>query len=576
MTTSRIRINQEASDSGSKEVIELSGIGKKFPLAETRQAGTREGQSELWALKGVSLKIGQGEIFGVIGRNGAGKTTLLNILAGTISASVGTINTRGRIAGLFNLGVGFQDELSGKENIFLNGTILGATHKELAERIDSIIEFSELGEFIHQPLGAYSQGMRLRLGFSIIVNLDFDILVIDEVLAVGDALFQDKCFRRIAEFRRAGKTLVVASQDMDLMARLCNRGALLDHGRLLFIGNVSEGIARYRQLLNTEKFFVGPQNIPKDLVRKTKRWTEDISGWGNRRGTQDASIESVKFIDRLGRVCRKIKSGQPLKVRVDFNVNEGINNPHFGIAVFRPDGVYCYGPNTKFDNQSFSYLGPGDYSFFLNYKNFFLAPGLYKVSVAIWDENETIPYDYHDGCYDLQIDGSRESGELISMPYRNNQFTFLQINKPPLILQPKEGLAKTGIVGSLILSNSRGEQKNSFFTGESVKFTFDLKETANIYGKGRFLWCGIYRDDGIYCQGVVAPIRKSRDLSMTFPEFLLLPGGYKISYGIWGCKRKDFVAFYPNANQFDMVFRQEDHGTIYLNHSWKLKRRAIK
>lgn len=575
MTTSHIRI-KEAADSGSKEVVELCEIGKKFPLAETRQAGIRGGRSELWALKGVSFKIDQGQIFGVIGRNGAGKTTLLNILAQTISASEGTINTRGRVAGLFNLGVGFQDELSGKENIFLNGTILGATHKELEERIDSIIEFSELGEFIHQPLGAYSQGMRLRLGFSIIVNLDFDILVIDEVLAVGDALFRDKCFRRIVEFRRAGKTLVVTSQDMDLMARLCDRGALLDHGRLLFIGNVSEGIARYRQLLNTEKFFVGPQNIQKDLIRKTKRWVEDISGWGNRTGTQDAAIESVKFLDRFGRVCRKIKSGQPLKARVDFNVHEGIKNPHFGIAVFRPDGVYCYGPNTKFDNHSFSYLGPGHYSFVLNYKNFFLGPGLYKVSVAIWDENETIPYDYHDGCYDLQIDGCRESGELISMPYRNHQFNFLQIFKPPLILEPRGVPAKSASGGSLTLWNSRGEEKNSFSTGESVKFLFDLKEDANKYREGYFLWCGIYRDDGIYCQGIVAPIRKSRDLSITFPEFLLLPGGYKISYGIWGGTGKDFVAFYPDANLFDMVFRQEDHGTIYLNHSWKLKRRAKK
>lgn len=172
--------------------VELIAIGKKYPLVSSPES--QKDWGDFWALKDTNLKIEAGQTIGIIGRNGAGKTTLLNIIAGVLAPSAGSISVKGRVVALFNLGCGFQDELSGKENIFLNGAVLGASRRELNEKLDSIIEFSELGDFVNMPLGSYSQGMRLRLGFSIAANLEFDILIIDEVLAVGDALFQHKCF----------------------------------------------------------------------------------------------------------------------------------------------------------------------------------------------------------------------------------------------------------------------------------------------------------------------------------------------------------------------------------------------
>ncbi|KPK97716.1 MAG: hypothetical protein AMJ95_07375 [Omnitrophica WOR_2 bacterium SM23_72] len=234
-------------------VMQLCSVGKKYPFTKQQFSVLKD----FWALKDVSLDVYQGEIVGIIGRNGAGKTTLLNIMAKVLFPTEGEVFSNGRVLGLFNLGVGFQDELTGRGNIFLNGSLLGATKKEIEDKLNSIVEFSELGDFINMPLGTYSQGMRLRLGFSIVVNLKFDILVIDEVLAVGDVLFQNKCFERLMDFKREGKTLVITNQSLDLMERLCDRVILLDHGKTLFQGNVVEAINRYRLLLNTEKFFVG-------------------------------------------------------------------------------------------------------------------------------------------------------------------------------------------------------------------------------------------------------------------------------------------------------------------------------
>ena len=204
MITSPTEIKRPNTAQGT---VELSGVGKKYP-AQGKLA-------DFWALRDVSLTVSGGEVIGIIGRNGAGKTTLLNIIAGILSATEGKAALGGRALGVFNLGVGFQDELIGSENVFLNAAILGADKPEIEAKFGAIVDFSELGDFIKMPLGTYSQGMRLRLAFSIVANLEFDILVIDEVLAVGDALFQNKCFERLMDFRRAGKTLIITTQSME-------------------------------------------------------------------------------------------------------------------------------------------------------------------------------------------------------------------------------------------------------------------------------------------------------------------------------------------------------------------------
>ena len=439
------------------KALELVSVGKKYALA-AGQISKKVVGGDFWALKDVSLDVFCGKILGLVGRNGAGKTTLLNIISGVFEPTEGKIISRGRVLGLFNLGVGFQDEFTGRENIFLNGAVLGAARKELAEKLIDIIEFSELDAFIDMPLGTYSQGMRLRLGFSIIVNLDFDILVIDEVLTVGDVLFQNKCFARLVDFRRQGKTLVITTQNLDLIERFCDDLVLLEHGRLLFYGNASEGINKYKSILNTDKFFVGLLPKTNALVENTKKWSDDSAVWGQKLGAKEVAIELVEFFNKFGIKCRNVKSGQPLTIKVNYRAKEVVDAAHFGVAIFRNDGVYCYGPNTEFDSYQSLKLKPGRGWFKLNYQKLLLAPGEYRVSLAIWDKHEAVAFDYHIGYYKLIVGPGNHTGELLRVPFKisgNRFFNWLNINSLVLPLASiVDGAAKASFQNEEIAISS--------------------------------------------------------------------------------------------------------------------------
>jgi ABC-type polysaccharide/polyol phosphate transport system ATPase subunit len=556
------------------KAIQLETISKKYPLMKQMDKNIKINFEDFWALKDVSLDVYNGEILGIIGRNGAGKTTLLNIIAGVLSQTQGKICVNGKVLGLFNLGVGFQDELTGRENIFLNGAILGAPKSELEDKLSSIIEFSELGNFIDMPLGTYSQGMRLRLGFSIIVNLGFDILLIDEVLAVGDALFQSKCFERLMDFKRIGKTLVITNQSMDFIERLCDRVALLDHGQLLFQGNTVEGVNKYRTLLNTEKFFVGPIQKNTGLVENTKRWADDKSNWGNVLGTKEVIIKRVEFINRFGWECPKIRSGNRLKIKVHFTARNSVKDPHFGVAIFRNDGVYCYGPNTKFEEYKIPELKQGNSYFVLDYHKLLLAPGEYRVSVAIWDKFETLAFSYHEGYYKLTVIGNyNKTNELLNMPFKSFARNYKDFQRDSLdlsLLSDKwEKKIETGIlkIESVKLLNNLGEEKATFMTNEPVTLIINFSKLIN-GDKNFYLWVGIYRDDGVYCQGISQPLSRNSVFKVLFPRLPLLPGGYRLSVGIWDSSQQKFILCHHAVYPFRMVFNKADHGTIYLEHSW--------
>jgi ABC-type polysaccharide/polyol phosphate transport system ATPase subunit len=559
------------------KIVELRQVSKKYPYFKMVSKDTNANFDGFWALKDIALDINQGQILGIIGRNGAGKTTLLNIIAGALSHTSGEICIKGRILGLFNLGVGFQDELTGKENIFLNGALLGATKKELDNKLSSIIEFSELGDFINMPLGSYSQGMRLRMGFSIIANLDFDILVIDEVLAVGDALFQNKCFERLMDFKRAGKTLIITTQSMDLIERLCDRVVLLDHGHLLFDGNVIEGINKYRALLGKEKFFVGPSLEQELLVEDTKKWADDISNWGRQFGTKEVIIESVELIDRFGRRTDSIKTKAPLKVKVCFRARNKIKDIHFGVAIFRNDGVYCYGPNSAFDGYNISEVKPGKGWFTLSYKSLLLTPGEYRVSVAVWDKNETIAFDHHYGYYKLAVVGPKnKTEELLNLDFKFNLFrSFLFSRKktaPHLsLLDEKWGdiLNKGAAINSIKLLDRLGKEKGVFFTNESIRIDIELS-VEPLRKKANILWVGVYRVDKVYCQGFITEAKpKNNRISLFIYRFALLPGNYRLSAGIWDAEKEEFLSFSHGKYPFKMIFNKKDHGTVFLEHRWR-------
>lgn len=244
----------------SEPAVHFEGVGKQFTLRAGRQFKQvvlelpgrlmrgqlrSEGQSS-WALRDVSFSVARGESLGVIGRNGSGKSTTLGLIAGVIRPTEGRIATNGHICPLLELGAGFHFELTGRENIELNAVLLGMTRRQVRERAQSIIEFSELGDFIAEPLRVYSSGMLARLGFSVAVNLDPDILLVDEVLAVGDVQFQAKCLAKMEEFRSAGVTVIFVSHNLDEVERHCDRVALLENGQLREIGDPAEVIRHYK------------------------------------------------------------------------------------------------------------------------------------------------------------------------------------------------------------------------------------------------------------------------------------------------------------------------------------------
>lgn len=236
--------------------IEVSNISKQFVLRHTRSIkeavvwlskGRKGDLSEKFhALKNVSLDIEAGETVALLGLNGSGKSTLLKHISGVMLPDTGTVKTRGRVAGLIEVGAGFHPDLSGRDNVFLNGAILGMTEQQIKDKFDDIVEFSEIGQFIDTEVKFYSSGMYLRLAFSVAVHTDPEVFLIDEILAVGDEPFQRKCIDKIQELARDGKTLVVVSHDLDLVSRICRRGVLLKHGELIYDGPIESAVSMLR------------------------------------------------------------------------------------------------------------------------------------------------------------------------------------------------------------------------------------------------------------------------------------------------------------------------------------------
>lgn len=242
------------------QAIKVSGVSVKFQLPKQvirsvkeyiiyRLKGGRYDYEEFWALKNIDIESPTGKVVGVIGRNGAGKSTLLKVLAGVIKPIEGSVEINGRIAPLIELGAGFDPELTGRENTYLNGTILGCTNKEITSKFDEIVNFSELGEFIDAPLRTYSSGMIARLGFAIATDVDPDILIVDEILGVGDDAFQAKCRKRIENFRAKGVTILFVSHDLKQVAEMCDYVYWLDHGKVRVSGKPGKVIREYKQFM---------------------------------------------------------------------------------------------------------------------------------------------------------------------------------------------------------------------------------------------------------------------------------------------------------------------------------------
>ncbi|HEV2590893.1 MAG TPA: ABC transporter ATP-binding protein [Gaiellaceae bacterium] len=284
--------------------------------------------SDVWALRDVSLEIEPGAAVGLVGRNGSGKSTLLRIVSGIIKPTSGHIDVGGRVASLLELGAGFHPDFTGRENVYLNGSIHGLSRARVRELMDEIVAFAELEKFIDLPVRTYSSGMYMRLGFAVAAHIQSDVLLLDEVFAVGDEQFQRKCFGKVAEFKGRGGTIVFVSHDAQAVERLCDRAVLLRQGEVAFDGETREAIAEYRRLL-------GADQHPDEL-------TVGLSEWGS----GEARIESAELLDADGETRVQFAAGERATVRLVVSAQEGVTAPHVSLEV-RDEGGVVLGSATQ-------------------------------------------------------------------------------------------------------------------------------------------------------------------------------------------------------------------------------------
>jgi ABC-type polysaccharide/polyol phosphate transport system ATPase subunit len=419
------------------EVIKLRDVGKQYLISHEKEALIRyllprflriKHYEKFWALKDISLNIEEGETLAILGRNGAGKTTLLNILAGITLPTEGSVEIKGKVSALLTLGAGFHPELTGEENIYLNASILGLSIQQTRKRFERIVDFSELGDFINAPLKTYSSGMYMRLGFAIATNVDFDILLIDELLTVGDIYFQVKCLDKLKKFKELGKTIIITSQSLNLINELCNRAILLDKGKIIREGPAQQVTNFYQKLLgNNKDSFVIERTSSKCLSlleqkqskeRKSQEIKVSQNGWGSKSGTREVEIIEVKLINGKGNETNTFLTGEKMSVNVRYVVHKEVEDPHFGVAIFREDGTYCYGPNTRFDGLKIAKLRKGKGYFAIHYKQLNLLPGEYRISVAIWEREEKFAYDYHYAVYSLKVISDKNDHGVVYLKHR--------------------------------------------------------------------------------------------------------------------------------------------------------------
>jgi ABC-type polysaccharide/polyol phosphate transport system ATPase subunit len=356
---------------------------------------------EFWALKDVNFNVERGETVGIIGSNGSGKSTTLKLISRIISPTSGSIKVNGRVTALLELGAGFHPELSGRDNIFLNGTVMGMSRKQIEYRVDAIIDFAELNEFIDVPVKNYSSGMYARLGFSISVYLDPDILLIDEVLSVGDQSFQQKCNERMLNLRKKGVTILFVSHDLDSVWRLCSRAVWLNHGEVKMddaAPKVTDGY--YKYVLEQSS-----KNVQSDA------WAE------NRLGSGEAYVTDIEFLGEEMMARRVFLTNEPLIVRVHYHAKERIESPLVGLGFYSASsGAHLAGPNNAFSNFKIPYIENDGYVDYRLEHLPFLA-GDYLLSTAIYDWGDTHRYDYWHHCARFTVvpGGTRERYGLMAL-----------------------------------------------------------------------------------------------------------------------------------------------------------------
>ncbi|MBD7979285.1 ABC transporter ATP-binding protein [Oerskovia sp. Sa2CUA9] len=322
----------------------------------------RSQYEDFWALRDVALEIPEGKTFGLLGNNGSGKSTLLKCIAKILTPNQGTITSRGRMAAMLEVGSGFHPELTGRENVYLNGSILGMSRHEVDRKFDDIVDFAGIGTFIDQPVKNYSSGMYVRLGFAVSIHVEPEILLVDEILAVGDAEFQERCMGKFADFRREGRTVVVVSHGLEQMRSFCDEAAWLSHGELKGTGPVSEVIEQYSEAAHLAK---------------------PVEGGGARIGSGDAQITRMEWLHPDGRDARTCRTGDEIRIRLHYTASETIERPVFGVSVQTLDDRLIWGHHAQDSDYVPQSIEPGDGSIDVVIPSLPLRPDTYTLSASI-------------------------------------------------------------------------------------------------------------------------------------------------------------------------------------------------
>jgi len=353
------------------------------------------------ALDRVSLKVDKGTTFGVIGENGSGKSTLLKVIAGIAKPNSGRVNVEGKVSALIELGAGFHPEISGRENVYINGIMLGLTKKEITEKFDKIVRFAELEEFIEAPVKTYSSGMYMRLGFSIAINVNPEILLIDEILAVGDASFVPKCLDRIDDFRRRKKTILFVSHDLSTVKKICDQVAWLKEGKIQMIGEPKRVSDAYLQDVAEKKeedFQIRQKDIQEE-IEKEQKWEEERreARWGKK----EIEIKKVSLKSLDGKEKHVFSTDEGMIIEMDVVSSTKIKDFVFGIGIFNPEGICCYATNTNLEDfEPLAIKGKG--KVFCRIEQLNLINGTYYLDVAA-HKKDGYPYDYHRNLYSFLV-----------------------------------------------------------------------------------------------------------------------------------------------------------------------------